>query len=161
MAHSPAVPLHGTRDQAQGVDALRGLAGRLVASRPQRVLLIVVACMLMGLTDLLCTLAYVGNVGMIEKNPVARMVINQGGAFWLVCFKLMTMLITGGCISMSRRHAVGEHCAWLCAVLLGTLTLHWIGYNKDIVSPENIENVVPIATSPEMLEVNHWVRFED
>jgi len=131
----------------------------LATSRPVRVTLLIVACTLMGLTDLLCTLAYVGGAGMVEKNPLARLVIIHGGAEWLVAFKLLTMLVTGVCIYFARRHVVGERCAWLCALLLTALTAHWVRVNEQMI--DYGDEITLIASTYETMRIPQWVRFED
>ena len=134
---------------------------RLVGARPTRVGLLLLACVLMGLTDLACTLAYVGGVGMIEMNPLARVIIEQGGAIWLIAFKLVTMVVTGACVYASRRHRMGEQCAWLCFLMLMALTLHWVQYNEESVTPEAMDDIITIAASPETLTLPNWVACSD
>ncbi len=133
----------------------------IVASRPTRVGMLIVACTLMGLTDLACTLAYVGGVGMFEQNPLARYIIERGGAPWLIVFKLCTMLVMGGCVYLSRRHRMGEQCAWLSCLMLTTLTLHWVRFNEEIVQPDSVEALMNLAATPEAYEYPNWVRFND
>ncbi|MEM1424119.1 MAG: DUF5658 family protein [Planctomycetota bacterium] len=142
-------------------DAPNGPLGALVGARPTRVGLLLVACVLMGLTDLACTLAYIGGVGMFEQNPVARAVIERGGAGWLIAFKLATMLVTGVCVYASRRHRVGEQCAWLSFLMLMALTLHWVRYNEQVVSPEIAAGMTIIGSAPDSFEVTNWVRLGD
>ncbi|GAB4548050.1 MAG: hypothetical protein Tsb0013_08340 [Phycisphaerales bacterium] len=141
-------------------DALSRLS-RVIGRRPTRVGLLIIACVLMGLTDLACTLAYVGGIGMVELNPLARYVIEHGGASWLIAFKLVTMLVTGLCVYLSRHHRMGEQCAWLSFLLLMALTLHWVRYNEEIVSPETASEITMIAATPESDMITHWVRFRD
>lgn len=156
-----ALPQISVPSDHGGVDEgtlLRRWIRLLASSRHERVTLIILACTLMGLTDLLCTLAYVGGIGMIEQNPLARAIIERGGAGWLIVFKLLTMSVMGGCIYLSRRHAKGELCAWGCCVLLTALMAHWTHYNAVITDPEN--NVL-MATSYDVNYLEGWVRFED
>ena len=147
-------------DRDRVFDSPVGLLASLIASRPQRVALVILACMLMGLADLACTLAYVGGVGMIESNPLARFIIQTGGASWLIAFKLVTMAVTGGCLYMSRHYAMGERCAWICCAVLTALSVHWMNYNEAIVSPENLSETILIASMNDYYEVEGWVRFD-
>jgi len=104
--------------------------------RPRRVALLAIAMILMGLADLQLTLTYMGSAGMLELNPLARAMIDLGGAPQLIRFKLLTIAVSAGLLYLLRRHSIAERCAWLsCAALLG-LTAHWVRYNAHATSPE-------------------------
>lgn len=131
---------------------------RIVASRPKRVLLLIVACVLMSWCDLACTLAYMSGVGMFEKNPLARVVAQSGGPGMLILFKVCTTIVMALCIYCNRRYRAGELCAWLCTLVLVSLMVHWTNYNNEVVTLSHELSL--IAEVADVRGFEHWVRFE-
>ena len=104
------------------------------AARGRRVTLLVLAMAMMGLADLGLTLTYMSSVGMLEANPIARAMIDVGGARQLVIYKLFTIALSGGILYILRRRRAAEVCAWIsCSVLL-LLSAHWANYNAALAS---------------------------
>jgi hypothetical protein len=130
---------------------------RLAPARSRRIALIILACALMGLADLACTLTYMSGVGMIEKNPLARMIAHHGGPSHLIIFKMLTLMLHAYCLWIIRRHERAEQCGWLCIGILGALTIHWMNYN-DVMTEQGIAVASIASMSPELLP-DHWVCF--
>jgi len=86
----------------------------------------------MGLGDLACTVIYMTHIGLLEMNPLARFMIEIGGLRQLVVFKLGSMALSCGCLYLTRYHRRTEQMAWVCAVILLLLTVHWMRYNAEI-----------------------------
>lgn len=107
----------------------QGAAVRLDA-RIFRTNLVLLAAVAMGIADLLCTLAYMTSVGMVELNPIAREMIRIGGAEQLIMFKLFTMALSSGIIFLIRRHPRAELCAWASFAIMLALMFHWVQYNR-------------------------------
>ncbi len=110
--------------------------------RPRRVALLAIAMILMGLTDLQLTLTYMGSSGMLELNPLARAMIDLGGAPQLIRFKLLTIAVSAGLLYLLRRHSIAERCAWLSCAALLLLTAHWVNFNAHAMSPEGASAVL-------------------
>jgi hypothetical protein len=107
-----------------------GVGRDAARSRIVRINLLVVGALAMGIADLLCTLAYLTSVGMVELNPIARHMIRIGGADQLIMFKLFTMALSSGIIYLIRRHPRAEFCAWASVAIMLCLTVHWVQYNR-------------------------------
>ena len=141
---------------------LMGEGGGLVSTdryraRSRRLGLLMVALVLMGVADLLCTLTYMRMSGMLEANPIARLMIDIGGERQLVLFKLFTMALCCGALYLARRHAVAERCAWFCAAIMLALTFHWVTFNRSV--PEYTNEMVTLALNDGMGEPM-WVKLD-
>ncbi len=124
-----------------------------LGTRERRVALLVIAVLLMGLTDLLCTLTHMRGAGMIESNPLARWFAIVGGERELVVFKLWTMALSGGLVYLLRRRWQAEAAGWVMVGVMLALTAHWQRYNASA------SEVATIAEA--MRGTPGWVRFED
>jgi len=109
----------------------------------------------MGLADLVITLTYKRTVGMIEANPIARLMIEIGSIEQLVRYKLFTMGLSCGVLYILRRHPRAEQGAWVCVALLFALTMHWVRYNASIMEYSNDLQVLAQTDD----EVSHWVHI--
>ncbi|TVQ32307.1 MAG: hypothetical protein EA376_06580 [Phycisphaeraceae bacterium] len=120
--------------RAAGPDRGVSCQSPAAAARARRVTLLVLAMAMMGLTDLGLTLTYMSSVGMLEANPIARAMIEVGGARQLVIYKLFTIALSGGILYILRRHRAAEVCAWLSCAGLLLLSAHWANYNAALAS---------------------------
>lgn len=102
------------------------------AASSRRLMLLLTAMFLMGMGDLLCTLAYMRSVGLPEMNPIARWIAANGTSQSLVLYKLLTISVSCGALYLARRHRRAEVCGWACAAILFALTLHWISFNRSV-----------------------------
>lgn len=128
-------------------------AHRIDVLRARRTTLLLLAMSLMGLTDLLCTLAYMRTSGMVEMNPLARWIAVEGGTAGLVAFKLSTLGISAGILFALRYRRIAERCAWMGAVCMLALTAHWVHYNAHIPGMTSLMNELAATSPPE------WVRL--
>ncbi len=110
-------------------DACAIVADRI---RPRRVTIVVLATAALGLIDLAFTLTYMTSIGMIEANPLARLMVSIGGAGQLVRFKLFTILLSGGLLYLSRERRIAEVAAWLGLLIMLMLSAHWLDYNEQV-----------------------------
>jgi hypothetical protein len=104
-------------------DALNRSADPTV--RGVRVTLLLGAVALVSIVDLMLTLKLVTSVGMIEANPIARMVMQTGDTTYLTIFKMTLTAISLGAIFWCRRHKLGEIAAWICFCVMLALSLQW------------------------------------
>jgi len=125
------------------------------AARIFRTNLLIVGALAMGGADLLCTLAYVTSIGMVELNPIARHMVQIGGAGQLVMYKLFTMSLSSGCIFLIRRNHKAEWCAWFCFAVMLWLTLHWVQYNQ--VAPELTSEFALLACHAHVQPSDGWM----
>lgn len=109
-----------------------GGGGVVGASHSRRLGLLIVAIAMMSGADLLCTLAYMSTIGLIEANPFARFMVSVGDIPQLVMFKAFTTLLSCGALYLARRHPLSEKVAWLCAAMLLALMLHWTAFNRSV-----------------------------
>lgn len=115
------------------------------AARMRRIMWLLLAIALMGIADLLCTLTYMRTSGMIEVNPIARLMLEIGSIGQLVMFKMLTLVLCGGMIYFARHHRKAEVCAWFCAALMLILTIHWINYNRSVSAFTNDMAVLALS----------------
>ncbi|TVQ75752.1 MAG: hypothetical protein EA380_10105 [Phycisphaeraceae bacterium] len=121
----------------------------------RRLFLAMCAIVLMGLTDLACTIIYLTNIGLLEANPIARWVIVQTGVGGLIAYKSATMLFTCGALYAIRRHRASERCAWICATILLGLMAHWAHFNAVI--PSLSHEMILIALNEHAFPIEGWV----
>ena len=98
-------------------------------ARARRVVVLVLAAATLGVLDLAFTLTYARSTGIVEMNPLARAMIDLGGAPQLVRFKLLSILISGGALYAIRRRSGAEWCAWISLGILVGLSAHWARYS--------------------------------
>jgi hypothetical protein len=124
-------------------------------ARIVRINLLIFGALAMGVADLLCTLAYMTSVGMVEMNPIARHMIRVGGADQLIMFKLFTMALSAGIIYLIRRHPRAELCAWVSFAIMLCLTIHWVQYNRLV--PTLTSEFSLLACHSEAGNIDEWV----
>lgn len=124
----------------------------LRVSRPRRVLALSSLVVAIGLTDLCCTLAYLRGPGMVELNPLARFLIEHGGAVSLGSFKILSLLICVGLLVRLRAKRQAECAAWVCVAVMVALTIHWAKYNAAIAQ---LTPYITSAFTPDAA----WVRL--
>ncbi len=91
-------------------------------------MVLIAVIMLTSIADLLLTLTYARGVGMIELNPMARAVMAYDSPGLLAAWKLG--LVSAACtiIFAGRRSRFTEAGAWLAALVMAMLTVHWLRY---------------------------------
>jgi hypothetical protein len=98
------------------------------AARARRVVLLLVAITVMSAADLALTLIYATTIGMVESNPIARLVMAHNSPELLGVWKGSTVVVAGVILFLARRHRTAELAAWLASVALLWLMLHWAQY---------------------------------
>ncbi len=111
------------------------------------------AIILMSLVDLELTLIYSMSVGMLEKNPIARAIMQTGSPELLVAWKLGTVGLAAVIFLCTRRHRASELAAWFCVILLGALMTHWISFN------EQAAEVTSAYSSLASIDPHRWVQM--
>lgn len=129
-----------------------------IGARTRRIALLLVAMTLMGVFDLLYTLTYIRTSGMLEANPLARQMIDIGGARQLILFKALTILLSVAAIIFIRRSPKAELSAWLCTAMMLTLTVHWLNYNREV--SEFTRDMAVLAMSGGEFEPM-WVKLDE
>ena len=104
------------------------------ARRSNRVILLLGATFAMSLADLAMTLTYATSVGMMEVNPIARAVMEHGSPWMLALWKVATAGLGLGILLYLRRLPKAEIAAWLCCAVMTALTVHWMGFNKEVTN---------------------------
>lgn len=132
--------------------AARAAAWRM--DRPRRVTLLVILSAVLGLFDLSHTLAYMRGAGMMELNPLARMMVDLGGAQQLIIFKLFTIATSCGILYLLRRTRQAELCAWMSFAALAVLAAHWINYNGHVIEVAAFADATVFAQDP------RWVALD-
>ncbi|MEC9374045.1 MAG: DUF5658 family protein, partial [Planctomycetota bacterium] len=124
-------------------------------SRGARMVGLLSAATVLQLLDLALTLTFMKTTGMVELNPLARWIVDMGGAEGLVAFKAASVLVSLGVLFAVRHHRSAEIGAWImCAVLLA-LTARWIE-NVAALAME-LHAIAPM----EAMGDERWVRIAD
>lgn len=110
----------------------------MLRRRPVRVVLLGAAIAAMSVVDLYLTLLYLTNTGMSEANPVARAIIAYQSPAVLGVWKALTVSLCVGILYLIRERRSAELGAWIGALVLGWLMVHWARYAdyKQDLSPE-------------------------
>ncbi|MDX2130787.1 MAG: DUF5658 family protein [Planctomycetota bacterium] len=91
-------------------------------------LLVGTACM--SLADLYMTLLFATHVGMLESNPVARMVMAHDSPALVVLWKVALTVFGVGVLFYSRRKRHAEIATWLVFAVLCGLMAHWLLFTE-------------------------------
>lgn len=113
--------MNATTMKANWHGELHGRAGRIWVA-------LGIAAVL-GLADLWLTMYFMKTTGMIEANPIARLLVSFGPAS-LVSFKLLSLLVNGSLLVAARKRFAGELGAWASVVVMVALTAHWHNYMR-------------------------------
>lgn len=116
---------------------------RATRARTFRVALLVVVCALISLADLEMTLLFTQSVGMVELNPIARLVMASDNPLAVIAFKVLTMSFGLGTLYWHRRRPYAEYGAWVCFLTLFWLSARWFTFTTQVenFSPENFEHM--------------------
>lgn len=113
---------------------LREPAGVRLANRGFRMAILLSVMIVLSLVDLFMTMTHLANVGMLEANPFARLIMKSGLPWLLVAWKLATVAIGVGILWWARRRFIAEAAAWICCGVLLWLSLQWVVYHRQILA---------------------------
>ena len=119
--------------------------------RPNRVVVLLIAVAIMSVFDLLLTLTYLTEAGMMESNPFARVIMVGSGATGVILWKSLTVSLTVFILFIARKRLAGELGAVFCCVVLGWLMARWETYTSEAAL---ITSVINSGFRPEH---SHWV----
>jgi len=108
-----------------------GLLSAITHSLPRRSARVVVllgVIVALSLADLALTMTHVMEIGLIEDNPIARLVLRTGGPGLLVAAKLASLAFAVGVICWARKRGIAEVAAVIGAVVMVWVTVRWVGY---------------------------------
>jgi hypothetical protein len=135
----------------------QGSLARRDHRRSARVLALVAAISLMSLGDLYMTLVHLRGFGMIEMNPLARLVMQHHATWVLIAWKLASITLCAGILSIFRHRRSAELGAILCFAVLTALTLQWIRYSDQVSHNPSLMQAVAATTS----DMPDFVRSSD
>ena len=138
-------------DEARTPTERAAPTSRWSANRGRRVAMLLPALALMGVADLAYTLEHMTSIGMYEMNPLARLIVAEGGADNLALFKLCTLGVCCGILFRLRHARQAEIGAWVCAAVMLALMLHWDRYAE--YTPQ-IAASAHAAASPEFVRLS-------
>ncbi|QYU67600.1 DUF5658 family protein [Leptolyngbya sp. 15MV] len=100
--------------------------------RTIRMWAMIVALVAMSVGDLYMTLLHLKSFGMVEANPLARLIMQYQSPALVVLWKAATVALAVFIFWTSRRHRAAEVGAILCCAVLTALTLQWIRYSEQV-----------------------------
>ncbi|MCC5786677.1 MAG: hypothetical protein JJU33_08255 [Phycisphaerales bacterium] len=101
-------------------------------ARTRRVAMLVFAIVVLSIADLYFTLTFLLSTGMVEANPVARLVIEQGSPWVLGAWKLAMVLLPAAIFLCFSKRKLSEAAAWVCFIALGALAVQWKVYTDRV-----------------------------
>lgn len=149
-AHLTASPPLTPRTQRTGGG---GAKDWLLAShyRSIRVTVLLAAVLVMSMADLLLTLIYVTQAGLLESNPLARMVMRDSGVEGVVIWKLLTVGLATFIFYMARKRLSGELGLVVSCAVLGWLMIHWTTYIDEV------HTITPVLNAEMCADSVGWV----
>lgn len=140
-----------------GIAAAPNLSGltRRLPRRSLRVAGLVGVVLVLSLVDLLLTLIYATQIGLIEDNPLARAIMRSGGTGLVTLWKVLTVGFTAFVLLRFRRRGIAEAAAVVCALVMTWLTIHWFQY---------IETSAELTSALHDMDFygqGHWITLAD
>ena len=126
--------------------------GTLFGDRAARVTAMLLCICVLSVYDLLHTLAYVQTMGMIELNPLARLMVEMGGLQQLVLFKLLTISLSCGILYFVRRMKPAEVASIIGLIVMVLLTIYWFVYNEQIVQLSSVIDFSRLDDDPRWVQ---------
>ena len=124
-------------------------------SRSLRVSALVAAILALSLVDLILTLTYIMEIGMIEDNPIARVIISTGGPALLIAWKILTVGFASTVLLLARKRHITEVAAIFGMLVMVWLTIHWVQYI------EASAKLTCATQEMDRLGQGHWVSAAD
>ena len=112
---------------------LRHIVWHCLFTREGRVLGLLAAVAMISLADLYMTLTYATSVGMMEVNPLARLVMSFDSPALVVAWKVATAglgIMILGCLRSRRIAEIGS---WISFAAMVLLLVHWMNFNAHVV----------------------------
>jgi hypothetical protein len=122
-------------------------------SRSQRVAILLFAIILMGLADLSMTLTFITSVGMVEANPVARLVMQLNHPGYVILWKLATMLVGIGVLYWARRTKGAEVGTWVSFIAMAALSIHWLTFAGQVSTMDADYAVMAAVDDPRWISI--------
>ncbi len=97
-----------------------------------RVVALLAVVAILSLADLYMTMTHVLSVGMLEQNPVARVIMAYGSPTGLVVWKRVTVGFAVWVMYRLRGRPSAEIGALFCVCVLTWLTFRWATYNDQV-----------------------------
>lgn len=116
----------------QGINLLR--AASALDRRSRRVVSLLILLVILCVGDLILTLIYWTQFGLLENNPLARGIMSYRSPALLVAWKLASVSLGVGILFWARKTRIGEAASWLCVGVMALLAVHWMNYTNEIHS---------------------------
>lgn len=125
-----------------------------VGGRGHRVIALLAAVVILSLADLYMTLTHAMSVGMLEQNPVARMIMAYGSPQGLIAWKLLTVGFAVWVMYRLRARPSAELGAVFCVAVLTWLTCRWTTYNDQVAQLTEDLRGLDTLTEPAWVTMN-------
>lgn len=102
--------------------------------RGARVSFLLAAVIAMSFADLWMTLTYATTTGMMEMNPIARLIMQTGSVAAISSWKLATAGLGVVILYFTRFSRCCEFGAWVCFTGMILLMAHWSHFNANITT---------------------------
>lgn len=102
------------------------------SGRGYRVVALLLVIVILSLADLYMTMTHAMSFGMLEQNPVARLIMEHGTPAGLVAWKLITVGFAAWVMYRLRARPSAELGALFCVCVLTWLTFRWATYNDQV-----------------------------
>ena len=116
--------------------------------RTLRIAVMLSFVVLVGFSDLYMTKMYLVSFGLIEQNPLARLLFDLGSTSGITATKisslsLVTLIVVGG-----RKHRAVEIGLLVLCVISMWVLVHWASYNNKIMAEFSNPHAPPFDGEP-------------
>lgn len=111
-------------------------------ARGRRVTILLAAILLLSIGDLYMTLTHLTTSGMLEANPIARLIMAYNSPALLAVWKMSSVGLAVAILFWARHRGRTEIATWFCFLVLTWLTCRWVVYNDQISTLAEIPSAV-------------------
>jgi Domain of unknown function (DUF5658) len=124
-------------------------------NRSRRIMVLLVGIVLLSAADLLVTLTYARNGGMMEANPIVLYLAQVTQSPWvLAAYKVATVSTCVILLYSLRRYAISEAAAWCAVAILACMSFMW----RDYASQLNDSQAALLVKCDD--QTDHWLTFD-
>lgn len=123
-------------------------------ARSVRVSALLAGALCMSIADLYMTLVFAMTVGMIENNPVARLVMTLNSPLLVIVWKLALTFFGVGVLFWYRRRRTAELATWVVFAAFFMLMVHWIAFTTSVRELAGDYHMIALAGDPRWVDLS-------
>lgn len=123
-------------------------------SRTFRIAVMLSFVVLAGLSDLYMTNIYINNFGLVEDNPLARILFTWGSTAALTATKIFSLSFIAVISVLCRKRREMEIGLVVCCLLSVFILVKWSDYNARVNAEFNDPHAAPFDGEPNWITVS-------